>query len=103
MREPKIFLAKAFFFVLMVNSPQSAYAYCSEPSEPSCLDTLGLMQDEMWFNMCRSEVASYVSDVEDYIGCRIREVKSEQTDLTQKANEAIERFNCYASGNSFCY
>lgn len=82
----------------------SAYlGYCSEPTEPSCVDMLGLSRDQFFFDMCRNEIETYLSDIDDYIACRVGELEDERRDLNRKADEYIERFNCYARGEDFCF
>ena len=76
--------------------------YCSEPSEPSCVDMLGISRDEFSMSMCRSEIESYLSDIETYIDCRVGELEDEQRQLRDDADRSIERFNCYARGEDFC-
>lgn len=91
--------------LLFMQAPRPAYAffgYCSEPSEPSCLSMLGLSPDEFAFDLCRSEVEAYIQSVKRYTECLIDEVQTETEEQNRKVNNAIERFNCYASGNDFC-
>lgn len=89
--------------VFPLNDAHAQYGYCSEPSEPSCLDMLGISRDEFSFQLCPSEVESYVDDVKRYIDCLVMEVKSTRAKQNRKVDDVIERFNCYASGNDFCY
>ena len=76
---------------------QPAMAYCSRPATPSC-PVLGKFDSEWEFNSCKSEMESYQSDVDSYVSCLSRESSS----VIDEYNEAVERFNCYARGSSFC-
>lgn len=79
--------------------------YCTEPSEPDCIDWDHNFKDQFAFDMCRSEVESYVSEVESYISClndEISNIQSHQQETQGKAGEVIEKFNCHARGESFC-
>jgi len=81
-------------------APQMAAAimFCSEPSKPYCLDAYGTFDDQWSFDQCRDEVQSFVDSVNRYVDC----LGDEQREKTNDANEAVERFNCRASGNDFC-
>ena len=79
---------------LMVFGEQ-ALAYCSEPVEPSCIDMLSMSRDQFSVDMCRLEVESYISDMQSYVECV-------QRDASSKVDEQIDRYNCYARGESFC-
>lgn len=76
----------------------SAFASCSEPSEPSCIDGYGAFDDDWSFNSCKSEVESFVSETEDYVRC----LKRKCNEAVENANAAIEKFNCRAKGGSVC-
>lgn len=68
------------------------------PDVPSCLQTMSFSHDEFTFSMCRNEMVSYQSDIDSYLRC----LKSESTDAVEEADEAVQKFNCYASGRTFC-
>ena len=57
-------------------------AACYEPSEPSCQNSPFTFEDSFSFEMCRNELESYSSEVEDYVAC-----------LKRRQNEAIDEFN----------
>ncbi len=82
---------------LLFSAAQPAMAYCSRPTAPSC-PVLGKFDSEWEFNSCKSEMESYQSDVDSYVSCLSRESSS----VINEYNEAVERFNCYARGSSFC-
>lgn len=79
-------------------TPTNAAMFCSEPSEPYCLDTLSNSDDEWAFNSCRSEVESFVDDTNRYTQC----LADERNEAVKKANDAVERFNCKARRQGFC-
>lgn len=72
--------------------------FCSEPSEPYCVDGSGYFDDQYEFDRCKSEVESYVSDVETYSQC----LATQRNQAIEKANEVVEKFNCRAEGRSYC-
>lgn len=72
--------------------------YCSEPDEPYCLSRYGSFEEEWEFDRCRREVQNFVSEVEDFASC-LDQAKQEKID---EANQAVERFNCKANGETFC-
>lgn len=80
------------FAILVLTS--SLYSYCSEPIEPSCISSSISFKT---FNMfCRSNVENYIQDLEEYSDCVLKE-------SYEKAKEALDKYNCYASGKDFCY
>ena len=94
-----------FLFVLSLPifcASNSSAFYCNEPSEPSCIDMLGISRDQFSFDMCKSEVESYLSDVQSYKDCLINEAKSKMADVSNEASSVIDKFNCYARGSSIC-
>jgi hypothetical protein len=78
--------------------PATASRYCSEPSTPFCLSMLGMGHDNLTFQMCRSSMESYKREVEEYKSCLFDEGK----DAIDDYNKAVRKFNCYASGQTFC-
>lgn len=69
----------------------------SEPTQPYCInDYDGFTRDE--YDSCRSDVEAYLRDVEDYINC----LRKEQNRVSDEANDVIDKFNCLASGESYC-
>jgi hypothetical protein len=96
----------SFGFVLFaqIATANSSYAYyCSEPSEPSCIDMLGISRDQFSFDMCKSEVESYLADVDAYKNCLISEANSKIEETSSEASSVIDKFNCYARGESICF
>mgnify|MGYP003644857852 CR=1 FL=1 len=100
---------------LLVTAPPNASAavqayYCSEPIEPYCIDAYGTFENDYSFQSCRRDVQNYLSDVADYEQCVIDEVRRvadeaqmDVDNVRREAEDALERFNCKAEGNSFCY
>lgn len=93
-------------FVLVTALPigeVSAYGFCSTPSEPSCINMLGISKDDFTFQMCRSELESYRQQVQSYIRCMVDEVNMEKEKQARELDRAIDRFNCYAKGGTTCF
>ena len=84
--------------LVLVAYPNHGQAlWCSEPSEPYCIDDFDGFT-RMEFDSCRYDVEAYLRDVEDYVRC----LADEQERVSDQANEAVEKFNCLASGESYC-
>lgn len=77
--------------------------YCTEPSEPYCIDAYGTFEDEFSFELCRGEMERYLQEVDRYTECIIDEAQREIEEARREADETVERFNCKAQGNTFCY
>ncbi len=74
----------------MIFFAQPVLAYCYEPSEPSCLSSIiDITEDEWTFNSCKRDVEHYTKEMIEYARC--------------KSNAAIDKFNCLAKGEHFCY
>lgn len=80
------------FAILVLTS--SLYSYCTEPREPSCISSS--IAFETLSDFCRSDVEDYIRDLEEYSDCVLRE-------SYEKAKEALDKYNCYASGEDFCF
>lgn len=83
----------------------SALAYCSEPSAPSCAARYGAFDDHWDFERCKSGMESYKYDVESFVSCNSREAqeaidkaRGENSDATSEYNDAVESFNRRARG-----
>jgi hypothetical protein len=83
--------------VIVLNSDAHAL-WCSEPTEPSCISMLGISRDQFSFDLCRSEVESYLDEIRYYQQC----LRDEINEKTDEANRVVEEFNCYARGGSIC-
>ncbi|MBB2678696.1 UNVERIFIED_ORG: hypothetical protein M2312_002199 [Rhizobium esperanzae] len=82
-----------------------AFAYCSEPSAPSCASSFGGFDDEWEFDRCKREMESYKDDVERFIGCNndeaeaaLRKARDDNESATSEYNDAVETFNRRARG-----
>ena len=73
--------------------PARALAYCSEPSAPYCASSFGPFTDEWDFRRCKSEMESYQSDVETFIGCNNREAEEVARKAQRDNGAAISSFN----------
>lgn len=99
------------FAILLPTSNADAQAYyCTEPNEPYCVDSYGTFEDDYRFQSCRREMESYLREVERYEQCVVDEIRriadEAQMDVDRvrrDAEDALERFNCKAEGNSYCY
>ncbi|MGX3010968.1 hypothetical protein ACWIUD_05310 [Helicobacter sp. 23-1044] len=67
-----------------------------QPSEPYCVDSKYTYEDEYRFKSCKREVERYLQDLDKYVVCVANEAQ-------EQAQKTINKFNCYASGESFCY
>lgn len=75
-------------------------AFCSKPQEPWCVRE-GVFSDRDrrdWFDRCRPEIRRFVDEVESYQDCLAAAARQ----AAEEARSAIRRFNCQASGASFC-
>ena len=79
-------------FMILFNSLN---AFCIEPNEPFCVDSSYAYQNEYSFDSCRYEVERYLESLDDYMKCVA-------DDSLNKAEEIIKKFNCYASGKTYC-
>lgn len=85
-------VAAKFFMTLAVCTPVStgAWAYCYEPSAPSCASGYDRFQDEWEFSSCKSDMESYKSEIEDFATCKQREVEEANESARKAAEEAEE-------------
>ncbi len=79
-------------FLSIINA-SDVWAYCSEPSAPSCASGYGNFDDEWEFNNCKSEMESYQSNIEDFVRCKQGEVD----DANGEAEEAARKAKTEAS------
>ncbi|MEF3133026.1 hypothetical protein OS035_16325 [Rhizobium sp. 268] len=86
-------------------SGSDVFAYCSEPSAPSCASSYGGFDDEWDFDRCKREMDSYKDDVERFIGCNndeaeaaVRKARDDNESATSEYNGAVEDFNKRATG-----
>ena len=100
----------ALLLVVFIPSAGAQAFYCSEPSEPYCIDAYGTFDDEYSFQSCRREMENYLDEVRRYEQCvadEVRRIANEaQSDvdrIRRDADDALERFNCKAQGNTYCY
>ena len=71
-----------------------ASCYCSEPSEPSIPS--GYYAESYQMKSARSEVESYLDEVQDYKQCLaqcIDDVNSEAEDVIDEWNSAVQQYN----------
>lgn len=87
--------------ILAMSFPAPSYAtfYCTAPSEPFCLRMSYTYDNEHSFDSCRRSMLNYQEDVVDYQQC----LEEEYQRALEELEEAIEHWNCRASGKSFCF
>jgi len=76
--------------------PINVFAYCSEPSAPSCASSFGSFDDEWEFDRCKRDMEAYRSEVEDFIQCNNEEARRAQQASEEAASEysdAVDSFN----------
>ncbi|NEH44747.1 hypothetical protein GR215_23150 [Rhizobium leguminosarum] len=105
MRRPAKLATAAFFGAVATFSSSEVFAYCSEPSAPSCASRFGEFDDEWEFDRCKREMESYKDDVERFIGCNndeaeaaITKARDDNENSTSEYNDAVEAFNRRARG-----
>lgn len=74
--------------VACVFASPSAWAYCSEPSAPSCANGYGSFQDQWEFDSCKGDMEDFKSEIEDFISCKQREVDDANDAARRAASEA---------------
>lgn len=86
----------------VTHQPASAIGlFCTRPTAPSC-PMMGKFDSDWEFNSCKSEMESYQDSIERYFDCLNKDLNDEKSATVREYNEAVERFNCYARGSSFC-
>ncbi len=76
---------------------------CTEPSKPSCVDYDWTFEDQFQFNSCRNEIEQYAEEIDDFADCLVRRSRQLVEEQNQELSETIEKFNCKAEGNLYCY
>lgn len=71
--------------------------WCSEPSKPFCLD---MGQTDDW---CRSEVEQFLTREKEFRECLVDDANRRIEESKRRARQAVEKWNCYAKGSSFCF
>lgn len=98
MRTVQLFVGGVMISMLVLGSSQ-AFAYCSEPSEPSCLRYGSGFSSQSEFDSCKWEVERYLRNARDYQQC----LQNEIDEAARAAKRAVEKFNCYAEDRTVCY
>jgi hypothetical protein len=88
------------FCALALPGPGDALAFCSEPPRepPGCTDQTfeRSFETDYDYDTCRRLVEDYLDDLDDWVAC----VADEADD---RAEEAVNRFNCKVEGRNFCF
>ncbi|ASM38210.1 MAG: hypothetical protein SPI03_01765 [Campylobacter sputorum] len=89
---------KKFILVLFLAINLQAY-YCYAPIPPICLQSYGSFD----YSFCKIQTENYLRELNDYYDCVLKEKQRELEELAEQINKAkqnaIEVFNCKASGN----
>ncbi|MGO6875577.1 hypothetical protein ACCS85_27615 [Rhizobium ruizarguesonis] len=95
----------ALLVMLIAFSSSEAFAYCSEPSAPSCATGYGGFDDQWEFDRCKREMESFKGDVERFMRCNsdeaeeaLEKARNDNQSATSGYNDAVEAFNRRASG-----
>lgn len=77
-----------------------AYAYCYEPSAPSCASRYGSFDDQWEFDRCKREMETYKSEIESYMSCNNRqaeeaidEARRNNNNASSSYSDAVDSFN----------
>lgn len=78
------------------------YALFSQPSVPWCVKFAAdeAFSDVMQAEFCRADVQKFGRDLEGWV---LEESEGAVEEARRKADSAVVKFNCYASGNEFCF
>ncbi|WP_156428795.1 hypothetical protein [Magnetospirillum sp. XM-1] len=87
----------------VVTPAHAGMNFCTEPTEPACLSMLSMNLTELSFSSCKIQITAYLSSVDTYNECLIRDAKKKIQDKTNEANRVVNKFNYIVSGKSFCY
>lgn len=74
----------------LIASTGTASAWCIEPSAPSCASNFGSFTDQFEFDICKSDMESYRSQLEEFARCRQREVDEANETAKRAVDEAEE-------------
>ena len=92
----------ALIVAVTLATPSRGYgitSICIAPRPPYCTDTTRAFEDQMSFNSCKRDVEGYLSDVDRYVDC----LRENQRNAISESKEVVNRFNCHARGERFCY
>ena len=83
-------------FIAILSTFIKASCSCFEPLEPYCVNSSYTYESQSSFDFCRREVENYSKKWQEFINCNVK-------CATNKISKTIDRFNCKASGKSYCY
>jgi hypothetical protein len=86
----------------LVAAVTPGFAYCSEPSAPSCATRYGAFDDQDDFDRGKRQMSSYRSEADDFLSCTRREaddLKRKSDSVIEEYNSAVESFNRRARGS----
>lgn len=85
-------MKKLLLCLILVNF---SFGYCYAPIPPICLQSYGSFD----YSFCKIQTENYLRELNDYYDCVLKEKQRELEELADNINNAIETFNCKASGN----
>ncbi|WP_246805702.1 hypothetical protein [Rhizobium leguminosarum] len=78
----------ALVTLIAVGDADRAWAYCSEPTAPSCVNGYGKFDDQYDFDNCKRNVENFKSEIESFVDCKRREINEANDEAEQAAEEA---------------
>lgn len=87
-------LASIAAVLVLFTAPAHAMYFCSEPSEPYCVNNYSAFSDAYEFEDCKRDVENYADDVNQYLDC----LADESQAAINAYNDAVEAFNRRARG-----
>jgi hypothetical protein len=93
----KLCVALSLSLAILIGAVKESQAIsmCFEPSEPGCIAYKIGDWDENDFRLCKMEVERYLNQLSTWQDCVIDEAD-------RNAKHAVNKFNCYAKGGTFC-
>jgi hypothetical protein len=88
--------------VALSSGASEALAFCSQPSEPYCLNTPSSARDDFFAARCRADIESYVDASRRYVDFVLRAARAEERDQQMKVDAVLQRLACQSRGERFC-
>ena len=82
------------FFILPVKT--FSFSFCTEPSEPYCVNVFSTFRSSYDFEACKSEVQLYIAHINEYIEClnkHVNDKNSEAKAVIRNFNDMVQRTN----------
>jgi len=97
------FVGLSLWFSAVAADPAAASYFCRAPYPPGCADGGHFSNDDWSSRRCRTEIRSYLEDVERYADCLERETQSLVSKAREDADQIVRRFNCKLEKRGFCF